>query len=206
MKIPTAALRWVGGPALTAALALALAVGCTQHAAKVTFVLKNSHTRELSFNMDRGWQPNLFAYTGKPPRARSIILFASHCTASCEAAEDDRCPHCPQPSRPKDLLAAQKFERVQPGEEIEVPWDGRTFVYQKTKGRRNGKPTRCECYSVEPAPPATYTVKACGLRLTKSATERSRLQCVEGTMTLPSSGHQRIELDFGDPQPSRSSP
>ena len=203
MKIPPALLRW--GPALTAALALALAVGCTRQAAKVTFVMKNSHSQELVFNMDRGWQPNLFAYTGKPPRARPIILFASHCTASCDAAEADRCPHCPQPSRPKDVLAAQKFERVQPGEELEVPWDGRIFVYQRTKGRHRGKSRRCDCYTVEPAPPATYTVKACGLRLTRSATERSRLQCVEGTMTLPSSGHQRIELDFGDPRPSRPS-
>ena len=41
----------------------------TGPAAPVTFVLKNSHTDELAFNMDRGWGINIFAYTGKPPKA-----------------------------------------------------------------------------------------------------------------------------------------
>ena len=163
----------------------------------VTFVLKNSDATELAFNMDFGWQPNLFAYTGKPPRAKSILMFSKFCTASCDLAQEERCPVCEQPERAKDVLAAQKMEKVAAGEELEVPWDGQIFVYEKTRGRRK---TRCECHRTEPAPAGTYTVKACGLRLTQSAEERSKLQCVEGEMTLPSDEPQRVELDFGKPQ------
>lgn len=163
--------------------------------AAVTFVLKNSHDVELAFNMDYGWQPNLFAYTGKPPRAKSILMFPKFCTESCEASADERCPVCEQPEKASDVLAAQKMEKVPPGEELEVPWDGQVFVYEKTKARK----ARCECHRTEPAPEGTYTVKACGLRLTTTAEERSRLQCVEGEMTLPSDEPLRVELDFGAP-------
>lgn len=164
--------------------------------AAVTFVLKNSHDQELAFNMDLGWQPNLFAYTGKPPKAVSILMFPKFCTASCDAAAEERCPVCPQPETAKDILAAQKMEKVPPGEELEVPWDGEIFVYGK--GRGKGK-VRCECHGKEAAPAGTYTVKACGLRLTTTAEERSRLQCVEGEMTLPAEEPLRVELDFGSP-------
>ncbi|HTE52357.1 MAG TPA: hypothetical protein VK698_16010 [Kofleriaceae bacterium] len=163
----------------------------------VTFVLKNSDATELAFNMDLGWQPNLFAYTGKPPRAVSILMFAKFCTASCDVAQEERCPICEQPEKAKDILAAQKMEKVAPGEELEVPWDGQMFVYEKTRGKRKA---RCECHRPEPAPAGTYTVKACGLRLTTTAEERSKLQCVEAEMTLPSDEPQRVELDFGKPQ------
>lgn len=163
----------------------------------VTFVLRNSDTAELAFNMDFGWQPNLFAYTGKPPRAKSILMFPKFCTAACDLEQAERCPVCEQPERAKDVLAAQKMEKVAAGQELEVPWDGQMFVYEKTRGR---KKTRCECHRTEAAPPGTYTVKACGLRLTQSAEERSKLQCVEGQMTLPSDEPQRVELDFGKPQ------
>jgi hypothetical protein len=162
----------------------------------VTFVLKNSHDQELAFNMDLGWQPNLFAYTGKPPKAVSILMFPKFCTESCEAAAEERCPTCTQPEKTSDILAAQKMERVPPGEELEVPWDGNMFVYEKTRGARK---VRCECHRTEEAPAGTYTVKACGLRLTTTAEERSRLQCVEGQMTLPAEEPLRVELDFGAP-------
>jgi hypothetical protein len=165
--------------------------------AAVTFVLKNSHDQELAFNMDLGWQPNLFAYTGKPPKAKSILMFPKFCTASCEVAAAERCPTCPQPEKAKDILAAQKMEKVAPGEELEVPWDGQMFVYEKGRGKRK---QTCECHRTEPAPEGTYTVKACGLRLTTSAEERSQLQCVEGEMTLPSDEPLRVELDFAAPK------
>jgi hypothetical protein len=164
--------------------------------AAVTFVLKNSHDQELAFNMDLGWQPNLFAYTGKPPKAVSILMFPKFCTASCDVAAEERCPICPQPENAKDILAAQKMERVAPGEELEVPWDGQMFVYEKGRGKNK---ERCECHRTEPAPAGTYTVKACGLRLTTTAEERSRLQCVEGKMVLPAEESLRVELDFGSP-------
>ena len=162
----------------------------------VTFVLRNSHDQELAFNLDYGWQPNLFAYTGKPPKARSILMFPKFCTMSCEAGADEVCPSCPQPEKAQDILAAQKMERVPAGEELEVPWDGQMFVYEKTRGANRA---RCECHRSEPAPEGTYTVKACGLRLTTTAEERSRLQCVEGEMTLPAEEPLRVELDFGAP-------
>ena len=177
-----------------AALLLLAAAGCVR-SAPVTFVLKNSHSEELAFNMDRGWQPNLFAYRGKPPRAKWILMFPKHCAASCEASRSERCPVCKEPESARGQLAAQKFERVAPGDEIEVAWDGRAFHYEKTRG---SKRRRCECHRTETPPPGTYTVKACGLRLTRSAEKRSRLQCVEAEMTLPASG-TRVELDFGAP-------
>jgi len=164
--------------------------------AAVTFVLKNSHEQELAFNLDLGWQPVLFAYTGKPPKAVSILMFPKFCTESCETAPEERCPVCTQPEKAQDILAAQKMEKVAPGEELEVPWDGQMFVYEKTRGASK---TRCECHRTEPAPEGTYTVKACGLRLTTTAEERSRLQCVEGEMTLPPEDGLRVELDFGAP-------
>jgi hypothetical protein len=163
----------------------------------VTFVLRNSHDLELAFNMDLGWQPNLFAYTGKPPRAVSILMFPKFCTESCETPAAERCPTCPQPERAKDILAAQKMEKVAPGEELEVPWDGKIVVYER--GRGKGK-ERCECHRSQDAPPGTYTVKACGLRLTTTAEERSQLQCVEGAMTLPAEEGLRVELDFAAPR------
>jgi hypothetical protein len=160
----------------------------------VTFVLKNSdEALELAFNMDLGWQPNLFAYRGKPPKAVSILMFPKFCTESCDMAASQRCPTCEQPEGTKDILAAQKMEKVAPGEELEVPWDGQMFVYEKTRARK----TQCECHRTEAAPAGTYTVKACGLRLTTTAEERSRLQCAEARMKLPSEEPQRVELDFG---------
>jgi hypothetical protein len=182
---------------LAAVIAGVAAGGCTPRA-PVTFVLRNSHSEELVFNMDRGWQPNLFAFRGKPPRAKWILMFPKHCTASCDAPPRDRCPACREPSTARDQLKAQEFARVAPGDEIEVPWDGRVFQYEKTRGRRKGKRRRCECHRTEAAPPGVYTVRACGLRLTRSATRRSQLQCETAEMRLPASG-QRIEFDFGAP-------
>jgi hypothetical protein len=184
--------------ALAAAVAAALATGACTKAAQVTFVLKNSHRQELVFNMDRGWQPNLFAYRGKPPHAKWILMFPKHCAASCDASEGKRCPACREPEA-RDELKAQKLARVAPGDEIEVPWDGRVYRYEKARGKRKGKRLRCECHRTEPAPPGTYTVRACGLRLTKSATQRSQLQCETAQMTLPPSGPLRVEFDFGAP-------
>jgi hypothetical protein len=167
--------------------------------APVTFVLKNTATDELAFNMNKGWQPNIFAYSGKPPHAKSILMFATYCTAACSAADEERCPVCEEPDKVKAVIAAQKFEKVAAGAELEVPWDGQVFGYQKGKGVTNGKKTRCQCYATQPAPPETYTVKACGLRLTTQAGTPSVLQCAEGSMTLPSQEPIRVELEFPAP-------
>ncbi|MEM9493768.1 MAG: hypothetical protein AAGC55_31770, partial [Myxococcota bacterium] len=90
-------------------------------------------------------------------------------------------------------------EIVAPGASYDVPWDGQVYVYKKTRGSRDGKRVRCECFDKEPVPDETYTVRACGLRLTKSAKKSTRLQCVEGSMSFPATGPQVIELDFAAP-------
>ncbi len=89
------------------------------------------------------------------------------------------------------------METVAAGEELEVPWDGKIFVYERGRGKRK---ERCECHRTQEAPAGTYTVKACGLRLTTTAEERSQLQCVEGEMTLPAEPGLRVELDFAAPR------
>ncbi|HUS64555.1 MAG TPA: hypothetical protein VMZ28_08435 [Kofleriaceae bacterium] len=164
--------------------------------AAVTFVLKNSHTEELAFSMNKGWGANIFAFTGKPPKATSYVLFPAYCTASCDAPDEERCPYCPEPETAKEKIAAQKFEKVAPDGTLEVPWDGKALVYEKGKGTRDGKAKKCQCYRMSDPPPGEYTVRVCGLRLTKEVGTDSTLQCVDSTVTLPT---DRIEVDFPAP-------
>lgn len=165
----------------------------------VTFRLENGAESELAFSLDRGWQPVIFAYSGTPPNAKGILMFPKFCTAACDAGEDAVCPVCAQPERVKDIKAAEKREILGPGDTLDVPWDGEIFKYKKTRGKQNGKRASCDCYSKAEVPPETYTVKACGLRITKSAKKASKLQCVEGTMSFPSDGPQVVELKFPKP-------
>ena len=109
-------------------------------------------------------------------------MFAKFCTESCESSAEARCPSCPQPEKAKDILAAQKMQKVAPGDELEVPWDGQMFVYEKTRGARRA---RCECHRTEPAPAGTYTVKACGLRLTTTAEEPLRVELDFAAPSVP---------------------
>jgi hypothetical protein len=162
-------------------------------------VFKNSHTEELAFNMNQGWQPNVFAFSGKPPKAKSILIFPTHCTAACEVPDEERCPLCEEPETAKEKIAAQKFEKVAPGAALEVPWDGKMFAYEKAKGTRDGKPKKCKCYRTEDVPPETYTVRACGLRLTKEVGKNTQIQCVDGQFTAPITEPLRVEFDFGAP-------
>ncbi len=166
----------------------------------VTFVIKNSGSKDLVFSIDRGWQPVIFGFSGKPPKAKPIIMFPKFCTASCDADEAERCPYCPQPKRVRDVRKAEKRETVEPGKTLEVPWDAQVHVYGRTTGKQKGRSKRCECYSKAPVPAESYTIRACGLRVTKSARHRSKLQCVDASMTMPSDGPVRVELDFPDPK------
>lgn len=166
--------------------------------AAVTFVLNNeSSSEDLVLNMDKGWQPVIFAYSGEPPNAKPILMFPTHCTSSCDVPKEEVCPYCPELERVKDIRAAEKQDHVTPGDTREVPWDGQVFQYKKTRGVTEGKKSRCKCYSMEEAEPATYTVRACGLRLTKTAKATSKYECVEGSMTWPSDEPVRVELNFG---------
>jgi hypothetical protein len=165
----------------------------------VTFRLKNSAKDELVFSLDKGWQPVIFAYSGKPPKATPIVMFPKFCTAACDLDETERCPYCAEPDKVKDIKAAEKREVVAAGASLDVPWDGQVHVYENTRGKRDGKGTKCECFRKQPVPPEKYTVRACGLRITKSAKASTRYQCVEATMSFPAEGPQIVELDFPKP-------
>jgi hypothetical protein len=162
--------------------------------AAVTFVLKNTGKESLFINMDKGFGAVIRAYSGKPPNAKPILMFPTHCTASCEAAPEDICPVCEEPKRAKDIKAAEKHDEVTPGDSRRVEWDTMAFAYKKSP---KGKGKRCRCHeSVEP-PPEEYTVQACGLRKTQSAKKPSKYQCVTSTLTLPVTEPVVVELDFG---------
>jgi hypothetical protein len=169
----------------------------------VTFVLTNTGTAELALNMDRGWASVVLAWSGKPPKAKPILMFPTFCTASCDAADEERCPLCEQPEKVTDIRAAQKLEKIAPGASLEARWDAQAFVYEKTRGSQNGKTVKCQCWRPAPAPPETYTVRACGLRLTTTVGSTSQLVCAEGKMTLPVSEPVRVQLDFPDPAPPK---
>lgn len=168
--------------------------------AAVTFALENTAQENLVFSLDSGWQPEIFAYSGKPPHAKPIIMFPKFCTAACTTDEADRCPVCKKPSNPADVLAAEKRAVVEPGKTLNVPWDGQVFVYQHTKVTANGHPMRCQCYAKQPVAPATYTVEACGFRISHDPKVPTRPQCVKGQMTFPSTGQQQVEFQFPEPK------
>ncbi len=166
----------------------------SEPSAPVTFVIKNSGDESLFLNMDRGFAAVIYAYSGKPPNAKSMVMFPTHCTASCDTAPEDVCLVCEEPKRARDIKAAEKHDEIAPGEERRVEWDAMAFVNKKI---RNAKGKRCNCYETVEPRPADYTIRACGLRKTKSARKRSSYPCVEQPLTLPVTEPVVVELDFG---------
>jgi hypothetical protein len=157
----------------------------------VTFELRNDGDGELVFTTTKGWQSVVFAYTGKPPKATTVFLFDTACTASCDAG-DNVCPVCEAPKNKKEELAMAKKETAGPGKSVVVPWDQKVVVYQKAP---NGK--KCKCFTKTDPPADSYTVKACGLRASKVAGKPSKAVCTETTVALPlSPGRQVITLSF----------
>jgi hypothetical protein len=175
--------------------------------APVTFEIKNTGSEDLSFNMNKGWQPVIFAWSGERGKsAKPIIMFEKFCTASCDSAEDAICPYCPPPENNKAARENQKYEHVAAGASLAVPWDGQAFVYEKAKGTQDGKKARCECYRKDDPPPEEYTVWACGLRLTDEAGVRTKPQCIEQKMTLPPAETPMVvTFEFPDPEPAKKS-
>jgi hypothetical protein len=172
--------------------------------AAVTFVLHNTHPdQDLVFSLDRGWQPVIFAFSGEPPNATPIIMFPKHCTTTCDEAEEAICPSCPEPTDFRDIAASQVREVVAPGETFEVEWDAEVFVYSDTRGTRNGRRVACECHEKEPVPEETYTVRACGFRVSTEPNRPSTYQCVDAEMTFPADGPMVVELEFPVPTPPR---
>ncbi len=168
---------------------------------RVVFQIVNSGSTQLSFNMNKGWQPVIFAWSGERGRgAKPIEMFARHCTASCDLGEEEICPYCPPPENNKAARAAQKYEHVPAGETLDVPWDGQVFKYEKTRGVTNGKKSRCKCHRMDDPLPEDYTVMVCGMLLTAKANVRSKQQCVEAKMTLPAQQTpMTVSFDFPDP-------
>jgi hypothetical protein len=155
--------------------------------------LKNDGEGELLFSTTRGWQPVIFAYTGKPPKAKAVMLFASNCTASCDVPADEVCPVCAAPTTKKEELAMAKVETAAPGGSVKVPWDGKVYVYEAAPGKK-----KCKCWRKVDPPADTYTIKACGLRAAQAKGKASKPVCVETQVTLggPDAPHT-IALGFG---------
>jgi hypothetical protein len=165
--------------------------------APVTFRLVNRASEDLVFSIEKGWQTSFIAFSGKPPNAKPIVMFPKFCTASCDVTAEEVCPVCEAPEKVDEVKAAEQRQVVASGASLDVPWDGQVFVYEKTRGARRNQ--RCDCYRTQEVPPETYTVKVCGLRLTKSAAKSTKLQCVETTMTVPAEEPQVITVEFPAP-------
>ncbi len=166
----------------------------------VTFELVNTAEEDLVLSLDRGWQPVISAYSGKPPNAKAILMFPTHCTAACEVDAAERCPVCEKAKDAKEERESEERKVIAPGKSLKVVWDGKVFVYERTKGVVDGKKKKCNCYRKEDAADSEYTVRACGLRITKSAKRTSAYQCPTSTMTLPGDGPQTVRFEFGEPE------
>jgi hypothetical protein len=158
----------------------------------VTFELHNSADEDLAFAIDKGWSLVVSGYSGQPPKAKPIILFPMHCTSACDVTKAEGCPVCAKPVKAAEEKEAVLREVVAPGATFELAWDGEIHAYEKAKV--NGK--RCDCFTKKPVEPATYTLRACGLRITTSAKATSKFQCVTSEVALPPTEPTRIRFDF----------
>jgi hypothetical protein len=160
----------------------------------VTFELKNSWTDDLVFNLDAGLGLVVQVYSGKPPKAVAVEPWARFCTASCDTEGAEKCPVCKKPEKISKIREAEQRQVVEPDKSFELEWDGTVHAYEKVK--RN-----CQCFKKVSVADETYTVRACGLRLSKKHKKGSKLQCVllEDALTFPSEEPQRVVIDFGDP-------
>jgi hypothetical protein len=158
--------------------------------AALTFELKNEGATDVVFSTTKGWQSVLFAYTGTPPKAKTVYLFEANCTASCDAG-DNVCPVCPVPTTKKEELAMAKTETARAGGSVKVPWDGKVVAYQKAPA---GK--KCKCFSKADVPADSYTIKACGLRQSNVKGKPSKAVCAQTTVALPAGGPQTVTLSF----------
>jgi hypothetical protein len=152
--------------------------------------LRNEADLPLNFGVTKGWGPVVFAYTGKPPKAKAVILFESACTASCDSPPDAVCPDCPEPKDKKEEQAMARTQTVEPGTSFQVPWDGKVRVYEKVAGKR------CKCFTTMEPPADSYTIKACGLRPPKQPGKPSRPVCAETVVTLGPGQPPPIVLSF----------
>jgi|GEM_PF-3305212 len=162
----------------------------------VTFRVTNSGAQDLTFSIDKGWQPVIFGMAGRTP----LVLFPRACMSACGAPEEEVCPYCPTPDKPREEAKAEQRVVVAPGETFEKGWDGMGLAFEKTQGITDGAPSDCLCFSASEPEPAEYTIKACGFRVTDEPNKPSKLQCVETKLTLPLAETPTVvELDFPAP-------
>jgi hypothetical protein len=165
----------------------------------VTFIIKNDGKTDLTFALDKGWGSTVFAYSGKPPKAKSIHMFPKFCTGACElATPEEACPICKEADDPRERQKEEKAETVRQvvasGGSYELGWDAQVLVYGKAPKEKRGKNKKCECFTRTPPEPAEYTVRACGLRTANEVGKTSKMECVEGAMTLPVPEGQTIDV------------
>jgi hypothetical protein len=160
----------------------------------VTAELKNSGTTDLELNVDKGWGIALNGYSGVPPKATPILIFPQYCTAACDS--DDPCPKCEAPEKASDESKMEQRVVIAPGKSHVIEWDGNVHVYEKVAGQK-----KCQCYKKVPVPAESYTLQSCGFRITKSAGERTKLQCMKQQVTLPPAKPTKLIFDF--PQPTK---
>jgi hypothetical protein len=171
--------------------------------APVTFVFTNTAAEPLTFALDKGWGTQLFAYTGTPPKARTIFMFPKAGTGACDApTPEEVCPEQPKGKiDPRQAQADEKAETnrqvVEPSGEFALEWDGQVLVYEKAPKEMRGRNKRCECYRKAAPEAAAYTVKACGLRTASTVGKASKIECIEGQMDLPVAAGQGIRVELG---------
>jgi hypothetical protein len=200
-----------GGAAADAGPGEAMLPDAAPPRAPVVFVLKNDGKTDLTFALDKGWGGSIYAYSGKPPKAQSVLVFPRYCTAACDGSGEGGvvCPTCKEAEDPKERQKEEKAETVRQvvtaGSSYELAWDGQIIGYEKASKEARGKNKKCECWKKEPAPPAEYTVRACALRTTTAVGQTSKMECVEGTVTLPvaEGSSTDVVLTFADKPPGK---
>lgn len=166
----------------------------------VRFELKNEGKGELVFALDKGWTAAIFAYSGKPPKARSVLLYPKWCTETCDAQGDAVCPTCKIEEDPKKRQQQEEEETrrevVAGGATFVLDWDGQVFQYEPAPSAARKKKKKCECWRKVPPPAETYTIKACGLRMASGAGRTSKMQCAEAQVVLPAPAGTVVTLAF----------
>lgn len=158
-----------------------------------TIVLQNDGAEDVIFGVTKGWAPVIFAYTGKPPKAKSVILFEAACSVACGAPPDADKPVCVAPETKAQELKMAKTETADPGKSLTVPWDGKVLQYETDKASRK----KAKCWRKADPVSDTYTIKACGLRKSGIAGKPSKPICVETEVALaPGAIPNVITLNF----------
>jgi hypothetical protein len=149
----------------------------------VTFEIANTAPTDLTFSLNKGWQANVNAIGSA--KKTYFFMYPKHCTASCDALDEDRCPVCEGHETSKDERMNQLREVVAAGATYALGWNGKAYAYEKARGTREGKKVKCECWrEVEPQPGA-YDVMICGKRETTAVGVSSKLQCEKTPLEVP---------------------